>query len=324
MEMGVSHILNESATGVPIEKLPAALNDTERLILDCCKKILLPSLGKETRAHSPRFLKNAICTDAGIFVIRIRPGIESDRTLHLILQPVRPARNIPEESYLQTKIHLDNSVGRYSVVEVKMPAGLGMDFFEETKRQVLDVFSAGYSWLGEFARRVFVSLETPFEREALRRFRRQFFIRGRGAATKQVWMTMARNQGVSHVVDDEVVGRTIEGANAFNRLQWPPASVGLAFLADSVPFEKSFARQALMAQQAVDVDLANAPYRDVSQDFLIGQSVLYQDRMRVVPLARDRGVSLLAVYPSRKESEIIEILHAAGVDLAGYLAARRG
>jgi hypothetical protein len=322
-EQGVSNILKQSATGVPVEKLSAALDDTEDLILDCCKEILLPSLGKETGMQVPRFLKNAICTDAGIFAIRIRPGIQSDRTLHLILQPIQPVQNNTDESYFEAKISVDNSIGRYNFVKIKVPACFGIDFFEEVKRQVLDVFSAGYSWLSEFARQVFISLSTPFGREALRRFRRQFFSRDHGAATKQIWMTMVRNQGVSHVVDDEVVCRTLEGAGAFSRLQWPPASVGLAFLADSIPFGKSFARQALGAQRAIDVNLAQAPYRDVSQDFLIGQSILYTDGMRVTPLAINRQVSLLAVYPSRIESEIDEILHVAGADLTEYLSSNR-
>nr|BAF98619.1 hypothetical protein [Streptomyces argenteolus] len=120
-----------------------------------------------------------------------------------------------------------------------------------------------------------------------------------------------------------MVAHTLDSAKRIRFVRQAPASIGSALLANSIPYGKSFAFQALTERRTIDSDFSKAPYEDVRQDFLATQSIMHADRMLLTPLAGNDRASLLALYPSAINYQLVDIIGAVKDDLTDYMSSTR-
>ena len=296
------------------------LDHIENAITNLCKHRLLASLGRE-EGSAIRTLGNVIRMGERTLILKFRPDLERDRLLHVLLQDSTAPQVHSGPEYTHTEIHIANSVGRYESLQVTTPASLGTGIADKIHAHIFDAFTTGYFWLAEQVQRALTSLGSPFESEALQLFRRQFFIYDRASAADKVWLVMVSHERVYYAVDHQVVAQALLSGQASKALQQAPASIGTVLLANSIALGRSFSRQAISDQQTVGMSMQKTPYEEVAQDFLVGQSAIYESEMLLTPLVGDTRGWLLAAHPP--SADVGSVLRAATPVLENHLRATR-
>ncbi|WP_394831250.1 serine/threonine protein kinase [Pendulispora rubella] len=296
------------------------LDHIENAITNLCKHRLLASLGRE-QGGMIRTLENVIRMGERTLILKFRPDLERDRLLHVLLQDSTAPQVHAGPVYTHTEINIPNSIGRYETLQVTTPASLGAEITDKIHAHIFDAFTTGYFWLAEQVQRALTSLGSPFEAEALKAFRRQFFIYDRAAAADKVWLVMVSQDRVYYAVDHQVVAQALLSGQASKALQQAPASIGTVLLANSISLGRSFSRQAIGDQQTVGMSMQRTPYEEVAQDFLVGQSAIYESEMLLTPLAGDHRGWLLAAHPP--SADVARVLRAASPILENHLRTMR-
>ncbi|WP_394841920.1 serine/threonine protein kinase [Pendulispora brunnea] len=296
------------------------LDHIENAITNLCKQRLLASLGRE-QGGMVRTLENVIRMGERTLILKFRPDLERDRLLHILLQDSTAPKVHSGPAYTHTEINIANSIGRYETLQVTTPASLGKDITDKIHSHIFDAFTTGYFWLAEQVQRALTSLGSPFESEALQLFRRQFFIYDRASAADKVWLVMVSQDRVYYAVDHQVVAQALLSGQASKALQQAPASIATVLLANSISLGRSFSRQAIADQQTVGMSMQKTPYEEVAQDFLVGQSAIYESEMLLTPLVGDHRGWLLAAHPP--SADVARVLHAATPVLGNHLRTTR-
>jgi hypothetical protein len=299
------------------------IDHIENTIVKFCEQDILAVLGRRDRdpAHA---LRNVIYLNGQPYILKLRRDVERDRLFHVILQDsINPDLN-SITAYRHRVVKIESSVGSFEDIHIVLPTSLESRWIEESNEHICEIFRAGYFWLEQGLQRALAALESTFESRSLELLRRQFFIQNREAVADMVWLVMVSEGRVLYAVDADVVNRALLGARGFaDVLQQAPASIAAALLANSIPLEHSFSRQAIESRQTVEMDLTNTPYNDIAESFRAAQGSIYADRMSLTPLAGDRRAWLIAAYPTEIKTDISNVLDAAGDDLEQYFVATR-
>ncbi len=281
------------------------LEHIEDAIIKLCKQRLLDSLGR----GGARTLANVIRIGDRTLILKFRSDLERDRLLHVLLQDTAAPHSQSGPAYTHTEIDIANSIGRYESLQVSTPASLGAAATDAIHAHIFDAFTTGYFWLAEQVNRALTSLTSPFEAETLQLFRRQFFIHDRAAAADKAWLVMVSQERVYYAVDHQVVAEVLRSGQASTALQQAPASIATVLLANSISLGRSFSRQAIEGKKMVEMCMQKTPYEEVAQDFLLGQTAIYDSDMLLTPLVGDERGWLLAAHPSG--ADVQRVLRAA-------------
>ncbi|WP_394822023.1 serine/threonine protein kinase [Pendulispora albinea] len=293
------------------------LDQVEDAITSLCKQRLLSSLGREP-GRTIRTLENVVRVGDRTLILKLRPDLERDRLLHVLLQDATVPRLHAGDAYTHTELTIPSSIGRYEALQVSTPTALGAAVTDRIHAHIFDAFTTGYFWLGEQVQRALTSVGSPYESEALQLLRRQLFIYDRASATEKVWLVMVSQERVYYAVDHQVVLQALRSGQASKALQQAPASIATVLLANSISLERSFSRRAIDQRQTVEMTLQSTPYEDIAQDFLVGQTTIYEDKMLLTPLVGDDRGWLLAAHPP--DTDIRRVLQAAKPVLEEHLS----
>lgn len=299
------------------------LDDVDKTIVDLSQAILVDFLGRAGRVQE-HTLGNLIVIDGSTYILKVRPDVERDRMLHVILQDSQVAGFTSPKDYLIDDVSLGRSVGKYDTLHIAMPIRLGKARCERAQALVVDIFSAGYFWLEERVRRSLEMMETGFEQDTLQLLRRELFIHAQSDLSQQVWLVLVENGRVQYAMDADVSSEVLNSADKHaERLQQGPGQIASALLANSIPLGHSFSREAIERRETIDMQLEDTPYNDVGEDFRLAQGAIYSKKMSLTPLAGDRKRWLLAAYPTSIRPKISDALDATSGDLDDYLSSTR-
>jgi hypothetical protein len=151
------------------------LDQVEESIAIICRQVILALIGRDRREEA-HILGNVVHIGDHAFILKLRPSVDRDRVLNVVLQDAKHHQLDSSDSYTQVEAALDHPVGRYEALRVVMPLTLGSNWCERATSDVIEVFTTGYFWLGERVQRSLTALQSDFEQESLRLFRKQFFI----------------------------------------------------------------------------------------------------------------------------------------------------
>jgi hypothetical protein len=315
--------LDSSFGDLSSDNLLSQIEHIENMIVNVCETDILTVLGRRDR-DAEHALRNVIYVNGQAYILKLRRDVERDRLFHVILQDSMSPDLNSITAYRHRVVKIESAVGSFENIHIVLPTSLGSKWVDEANEHISEIFRAGYFWLEQRLQRALAVLESAFESRSLELFRRQFFIHNREAVANRVWLVMVADGRVLYAVDADVVDRALLGARSFaDVLQQAPASIAAALLANSIPLEHSFSRQAIESRQTIEMDLTNTPYNDIAESFRAAQGSIYADRMSLTPLAGDRRAWLLAAYPTEIGSGIQEVLDAAGADLEQYFAVTR-
>jgi hypothetical protein len=220
--------LDTSFADLSSEDFLLRLDQVEEAIAIICRQAILSSIGRDKREEA-HILGNVVHIGDHAFILKLRPSVERDRVLNIVFQDAKDPQLDSSTSYTQMESRLDNSVGRYELLNIVLPLSLGANWCERATEDVVEVFTAGYFWLRERVQRSLMALESDFEQQSLRLFRRQFFIHDRAELAKKVWLVMVANNRVLYAVDGDVVGRVLDSAQNYAReVQQAPAAISAA------------------------------------------------------------------------------------------------
>ncbi|MGH3938115.1 MAG: hypothetical protein ACRDTG_05695 [Pseudonocardiaceae bacterium] len=314
----VHRILDEAFCTLTDESIFLCIEKIERVLLGLCKRMLLTSLGCDNHEGRVYVLENIVHIKGCALILKVRPDLQFDQLLRVILQdPNLPHFDSPGD-YSHTEMWLNDSVGHYQGVCVTLPTHLGSGMCDQIAQQVADGFTAGYLWLKERIRRSLAHLGGTLEHDSLQLVRRQLLVHGCANLAQQLWLVKVADGRVTYAVDGDVSTRVLHAGREFRGLQQAPASIACALLANSIPLDRSFSLRAIGENRTVDMSLRSTPYSDINEDFLVAQTAIYADRMLLTPLVGDRRGWLLAAYPSVIRTELAGVLGATQTDLEEY------
>ena len=267
-------------------------------------------------------LENVVRIRDRTFVLKMRSDLQFDQLLRIILQDPKLPHFDSLGDYSHTEIWFNDSVGHYQGVRITLPNFLCSRLCDQIVQQIADEFTAGYLWLSERIQRAFTCLGGTAEYDSLQLLRRQFLIHGRTDLAHQLWLVKVADRRVTYTVDGDITTRVLHAAREFRGLQQAPASIACALLANSIPLDKSFSSRAIGEGRTIDMSLANTPYEEINEDFLVAQSAIYADQMLLTPLVGDRRGWLLAAYPSTIRTDVASVLEVVQIDLKNYFSSK--
>lgn len=305
------------------------LSQAETIIHAMCAQAVIEALGSANLARAvsepptAAVLSGVLRHGDRTLLLKIRPDLHSEQLLHIVIQDARELY-LDSPAYEHHDIRLHHSVGLHATVRITLPNDLG----QVAQRAIVDdvnrILDSGYGWLNDRLQQAMCQVTGTVERDCLQLFRQAFRRSGSVEFEREVWLVKTVKDRVTYAVDPEVTSRVLAAGRQYHSLQQAPAAIAVALLANSIPFARSFSRQAISARSTVPMSLSSTPYEEINKDFLLAQGAIYADQMLLSPLAgSDRHGWLLAAYPASASDSARAVLEGLRPVFGSYLSHSR-
>jgi hypothetical protein len=303
------------------------LTRAETIIHTMCAQAVVETLGSTNPAHAPAeptVLSGVLRHEDRTLLLKIRPDLHTEQLLHVAIQDPREIYLDSPAVYEHHDIRLPDSVGRHTTVRITLPNDLSQVIQRAIADNVNRILISGYGWLNDRLQQAMCQVTGAVEQDCLQLFRQVCRRSGSFELEREIWLVKMVKDRVAYAVDPEVAGRVLAAGRHYHALQQAPAAIATALLANSIPFARSFSRQAIGAQSTVPMSLSSTPYEEINKDFLLAQGAIYADQMLLSPLAGgDRHGWLLAAYPASVSASARTVIEQLRPMLGSYLSHSR-